>query len=465
MSTLKISAVVVCLFLASVLLNWEIGLVDAQQRAAGVAVIQGATVITGTGSPSIRNGAIVIEGGRIREVGPRNEVRVPNNAQVIDARGKWVIPGLIDAHVHFSQSGGIYTRPDVIDLRSRRPYAKEVEWIKQRLLYTFERYLASGVTGVVDVGGPNWNFDVREIASRTAKAPRVAVAGPLISTFLPPTTSTDDPDIVKPDSPTQARDMVRRQLERRPDLIKLWWIRRPGDNFDQQTEIISAAIDESKIRGVRVAVHATELETAKAAIRAGADILVHSVTDRLVDNEFINLVKNRNIIYMTTLWVEDGYRMVLSQQVALNDFEQKQGDPEVIATWSELAKIPPNEIPGGVPRIPPAPKRPVAFDNLMLLDSAGARVVGATDAGNIGTLHGPAIHREMEMMVMAGMRPMDVIISATRNAAAVMGRQAEVGTIEKSKFADLLILDADPLADIKNTRKIFKVMKAGEFFQ
>jgi len=464
MSTLKISAVVVCLIVASVLLNWEIGLVDAQQPA-GVAVIQGATVITGTGSPSIRNAAIVIEGGRIREVGPRNEVRVPNNAQVIDARGKWVIPGLIDAHVHFSQSGGIYTRPDVIDLRSRRPYAKEVEWIKQRLQYTFERYLASGVTGVVDVGGPNWNFDVREIALRTAKAPRVAVAGPLISTFLPPTTSTDDPDIVKPNSPMQARDMVRRQLERRPDLIKLWWIRRPGDNFDQQTEIMSAAIDESKSRGVRVAVHATELETAKAAIRAGADILVHSVTDRLVDNEFINLVKNRNIVYMTTLWVEDGYRMVLSQQVALNDFEQKQGDPEVIATWSELAKIPPNEIPGGVPRIPPAPKRPVAFDNLMLLDSAGARVVGATDAGNIGTLHGPAIHREMEMMVMAGMRPMDVIVSATRNAAGVMGRQAEVGTIEKSKFADLVILDGDPLADIKNTRKIYKVMKAGEFFQ
>jgi len=192
---------------------------------------------------------------------------------------------------------------------------------------------------------------------------------------------------------------------------------------------------------------------------------VHSVTDRLVDNEFINLVKNRNIVYMTTLWVEDGYRMVLSQQVALNDFEQKQGDPEVIATWSELAKIPPNEISGGVPRIPPAPKRPVAFDNLMLLDSAGARVVGATDAGNIGTLHGPAIHREMEMMVMAGMRPMDVIVSATRNAAGVMGRQAEVGTIEKSKFADLVILDGDPLADIKNTRKIYKVMKAGEFFQ
>jgi imidazolonepropionase-like amidohydrolase len=112
----------------------------------------------------------------------------------------------------------------------------------------------------------------------------------------------------------------------------------------------------------------------------------------------------------------------------------------------------------------PPPKRPIAYDNLMLLDSAGVRVVGATDAGNIGTLHGPSLHREFELMAEAGMRPMDILTSATKNAAAVMGRQAEVGTLEKGKYADLVILDGDPLADIKNTRKIFKVMKGGEFF-
>src|SRR3989441_1490187 len=351
MNTWKTSSVLFCLLLASILA------LAAQQQPNGIIVIQGATLINGTGNPAIRNSAIVIDGGRIRDIGPRNEVRVPGNAQIMDARGKWVIPGLIDAHVHFSQSGGIYTRPDIVDLRKWRSYEKEMEWIKQRLPYTFERYLVSGVTGVVDCGGPMWNFEMRDIASRTKKAPRVAVAGPLISTFLPPTTATDDPDIVKPNFPGQARDLVRRQLDRRPDLIKLWWIRRPGDNLDQQVEIMSAAIDESKSRGVRVAVHATELDTAKAALRAGADILVHSVTDRLVDNEFINLVTKRDIPYITTLGVEDGYRMVLNQQVMLTDIEQKLGDPEVIATWSELAKIPEAEIPGGVPRIPPAPKR------------------------------------------------------------------------------------------------------------
>ena len=140
-------------------------------------------------------------------------------------------------------------------------------------------------------------------------------------------------------------------------------------------------------------------------------------------------------------------------------------DPEVIATWSELAKIPRNEIPGGVPRIEPPPKRPPAYDNLMLLDSAGVRIVAGTDAGNIGTLHGPSLHRELELMAAAGLRPMDILVSATRNAAAVMSLKPENGTLERGKVADLVILDADPLVDIKNTRKIFKVMKAGEFFQ
>lgn len=456
MNTWKISAIVLCLLAAS--------LSGAQQfRPAAVIAIQGATIITGTGGPAIRNGTIVIDGTRIRDVGARNDVQVPKNAQVIDGRGKWIIPGLIDAHVHFSQSGGLYTRPDAIDLRKWRPYEKEMDWIKQRLTYTFGRYIASGITGVVDCGGPMWNFEVRDLAAKTAKAPRVAVAGPLIGTYLPPTTLASDPDIVKPDSPMQARELVRKQIPYKPDLIKLWWIRTPGDNLSRQVEIMSAAIDESKSHGIRVAVHATELETAKAALRAGADILVHSVDDELVDNQFINMLKSRDIIYMTTLWVESGYRMVFNQQVSLNDFEQKVGDPEVIATWSDLAKIPKDQIPGGIPNIPPQAKRPVAYQNLSVLAAAGVRIVGATDAGNIGTLHGPALHREFEMMADAGMRPMDIIVSATKNAAAVMGRQAEVGTLEKGKFADLVILDADPLADIKNTRTISKVMKAGDF--
>ena len=330
MSTWKISAFLIVVLAASLL----------AQQPGGIVVIQGATVITATGRPVIRNAAIVIESGKIRDIGARADVKVPSGAQMVDARNKWIIPGLIDAHVHFSQSGGLYTRPDIVDLRKWRPYEKEFEWIKARLPYTFERYIASGITSVMDCGGPMWNFEMREIASRTAKAPRVAVAGPLIGTYSPPTTDARDPDVIAAMSPDHARELVRQQLDHKPDIIKIWFIRTPNDDFQKEIEIVSAAIAEAKSHNVRVAVHATELDTAKAAVRAGADILVHSVTDRLIDTEFLDMVKSRDVIYMTTFMVEDGYRNVLGQHVMLSDIEQKLGDPEVIATWAELAKDP-----------------------------------------------------------------------------------------------------------------------------
>jgi imidazolonepropionase-like amidohydrolase len=268
MSTWKISGFLILVLTASLL----------AQRPGGIVVIQGATVITGTGRPAIRNAAVVIENGKIRDIGARADVKVPSGAQTIDGRNKWIIPGLIDAHVHFSQSGGLYTRPDIIDLRKWRSYDKELDWIKQRLPYTFERYIVSGITSVMDCGGPMWNFEMREIASRTTKAPRVAVAGPLIGTYSPPTTDSKDPDVIAATSPEQARELVRQQVDRKPDIIKIWFIVNPGDDFQKESQIVSAAIAEAKSHNLRVAVHATELETAKAAVRAGADILVHSVT-------------------------------------------------------------------------------------------------------------------------------------------------------------------------------------------
>jgi imidazolonepropionase-like amidohydrolase len=428
-----------------------------------ILVILGPTLIDGTGGATIPNAAIVIENGKIRDIGPRGKVRIPSNVRTIDAKNKWVIPGLIDAHVHFVQSGGIYTRPDVVDLRKWRSYSAELDWIHERLPVTLARYLASGITGVVDMGGPLWTFDVRNQAAKTINAPHVAVAGPLIATYVPPALQTADPAIVKADTPTEARTLVHQQLERHPDLIKIWFIHREGENLEEQKAIVRAAAEEAHANGLRVAVHATELETAKAALEAGADILAHSVSDRRVDNEFIDMVKKRDVLYETTLFVQEGYRRVLNQDVQLSDIEKRLGDPQVIATWAELPKIPAKDMPGGLTRRPQQELRPISFDNLAVLEAAGVRIVGATDAGNIGTLHGPALHREFELMAAAGIRPAEIIVSATKNAAAVMGRGKELGTLEKGKLADLLILDDDPQIDIRNARKISRVMKAGEF--
>src|SRR5947207_15076461 len=147
--------------------------------------IAGATIVhpeRDGGEALAGDSTIVVTGNQIAAVGPARTIAVPAGATIIDARGKWVVPGLIDGHVHFFQSGNLYTRPDAADFNAWMAYAKEVERNKARLPATFKVWHASGVTTVVDVGGPFWNFDVRDSAARTIAAPRVAVAGPLIST-------------------------------------------------------------------------------------------------------------------------------------------------------------------------------------------------------------------------------------------------------------------------------------------
>lgn len=434
--------------------------ISAIPQTSPLIIIDHPTIIDGNGGPPLANGAIVIQGERIQQIGPRGTIKPGPGTTVIDASGKFVIPGLIDAHVHFDQSGDVFTRPDAVDLRAVRSYADELDWTKKRLPVTLMRYLASGVTSVVDMGGPLWTYEVRDLASKTVNAPRVAVAGPLIATAGDSAFSETDPALFVALTPEAARDLVRRNAERRPDLTKILFIRGKGD-IDKQFEVVKAAAEESHARGIRVAIHATELDTAKMALRAGADILVHSIEDRRVDREFLDLAKSRNVLYITALIVTEGYDEVFGQAVKLTDIEEALGDPEVIATWSQLAKTPASQIPGGVPPPILRDSQQTQFTNLQLLESTGIRVAAGSDAGNIGTLHGPAIHRELELMLSAGMRPANILVAATKNAAAVMGREADLGTLQKGKYADLVILNADPVRDIRNTRKIFKVIRNG----
>ncbi len=422
--------------------------------------VTGGTLIDGTGSGPVPGSVVVIAGGRILAAGPRATVEVPSNATVLDARGKWVIPGLIDAHVHYSQSGGLYTRPDVIDLREMVSYEREMDGIRSRLLGTFRRYLCSGVTATVDVGGPFWNFEVRDVASRTALAPRIAVAGPLVSTYEPHILPPDDPDVILAENPEAARELVRRQLSERPDLVKVWFVLGPGTVLGELVPTVEAAITESHAGRVRAAVHAMELETAKEAVRAGADILVHGVSDQPVDEEFMQMVRDRGVIYTTTLGVFEGYAKVLSQQVTMTDADRTCGDPAVIGTWDDLAEMgyPPGYFAGESQSLR------IATENLKRMQDVGVIIAAGTDAGNIGTLHGPAVHREFELMAAAGLTPMEILVAATSKAARVFHGDPEMGTIAPGKLADLVILDADPLADIRNARRINTVIKAGRVF-
>ncbi|HAF03641.1 MAG TPA: amidohydrolase, partial [Spartobacteria bacterium] len=418
-------------------------------RAEKISFVDG-TLINPATSQVLENSVVVVDGDRVAAVGTRKEMAVPTGSKWIDCKGKFILPGYIDTHVHFFQSGGLFTRPDGVDLTKIRPYAEEVALIKKNLPDTFARYLRCGITSVVDVGGPFWNFEVRKIANATAKAPRVAVAGPLISSVSRPQLDLGDPPIVKIDNPEQAREFVRKLAEQKPDLVKIWYIVNDEHPVDSFRPIVRATIEESHARKIRVAVHATELETARAAVEEGADVLVHSVIDKEVDAAFVKLLQDRHTILCPTLVVFERYGRTFANKLNLTPEEKAWGNPEVIATL-DVTKIPQDQLPE---RIKTALANPdvaldrikktydVALKNLKTLEDAGVTIAAGTDAGNIGTIHGPALFREFQLMKEAGLTPMQILQCATTNAAKLFGGEIgrHIGKIDKNNFADLVIL-------------------------
>lgn len=388
--------------------------------------------------------------------------------KTIDCTGKFVIPGLIDGHIHFFQSAGLYTRPDGLDLRHIRSYEDEVGQIKDNLREVFKRYLACGVTGVIDNGGPMWNAEVKRQAEEAGDvAPHVAWAGPLVSTVSREKLDIGDPPIIKADNEEHARLLVRNCVDANPDFVKFWFIYQP-ERFDVDSAIMQAGIEEAKRLEKRVMVHATELETAKRAVKYGANILVHSVFDSDIDQEFISMVLDKEVVYIPTIMVRKGYQQVFRTRLEVSEFEERWGDPAAFSSFRDLMLLEEEQVPEDYRDFRRQWQGPLedleefARPNLRRLYRAGATIVTGTDAGNIGTLHGPSLHYEMEVMVKAGMKPEDVLLSTTKHAANLL--QANAGEIKPGKLADLVILDADPLEQITATRQIHRVIRAGNLY-
>ena len=433
-------------------------------------ILNGTAIDPGTGK-IMPNAAITIEGDHITAV-KENSTDIPKKGDVvIDARGKFILPGYIDTHVHFFQSGDLFTRPDAVDLTSVRPYKDEVAMIKRNLPDTFARYLRSGITSVLDIGGPLWNFEMRKIANSTAKAPRVAAAGPLISSVSRPQLDLGDPPIVKIDTPEQGVQMVQKLAPQKPDYIKIWYIVNAENPVEKFRPVVHAVIAEAHRLKLRVAVHATELEAARASVEEGADLLVHSVTDKPVDDAFVKLLKEKGTILTPTLVVFERYGRTFANKLELTPEEKAWGNPEVIASL-DVTKLPADKVPDRIKTAMANPQQvldriqqtyDVALKNLKTLQDAGITIATGTDAGNIGTIHGPAIFREFQLMKQAGLTPMQILQCTTANAARTFGGEigVKIGSLKPGNFADLVILKSNPLDDIKNASDIDSVMKNG----
>lgn len=402
--------------------------------AAQTTALVGARIIDGRGGV-IEKGTIVIRDGKIVAVGPASAITAPPGAEQIDVANQTIMPGLVNAHGHLTAAVGMrndpkgYTRDNLV-----------------RQLNTYAQY---GVTTVFSLGDDQEAaFELRdEQAAGTVHGARLFVGGPVIGG------ATAD----------AARTATDKVAAMKPDLLKIRIDDNLGSSKKMPAEAWRATIARAGELKLPIAVHIFYLADAKAALMAGADIVAHSVRDVPVDAEFVRELKARNACYTPTLmrevstfvygstppWAHDPFFLKGAGAGAADELSDPSRQAAVQSSNAYKQGL---RYKDGLA---------VATRNLKTLVDAGARVAMGTDSGPAGRWQGFFEHLELEMMVEAGMTPMQVIVSATGAAADCHGKTGQFGSIQPGASADLLVLGANPLDDIRNTRQIRGVWIAG----
>jgi imidazolonepropionase-like amidohydrolase len=405
--------------------------------------IRGVTLIDGTGRPSIANATVVIEGNRIKDAGA--QAQIPSGARVIDGSGKYLIPGLIDAHVHLrggNSTGG----------RGAAGVTPEQERDGVRALHS---YLYAGVTTIFDAGNrPDFIMTLRDKErSGTIVSPRIFATG---GTVASPNGHGGPYNV---EAWPADRKLLDEHLATKPDLAKIGqdehgWGTRPMIN-QLPDDLLEKIIRYYHAHGVRVIIHVSNEHNALEAIYAGADTLAHPIIQAPMSEPYVKMMTVKHVPTVSTLTIGDNYSRLaehpeyLDQPLYRDTFElaerQKLKTEESARQkenrWAWWMKV----------------MTPVAQENMKRLNDVGKDIVAAgTDQSS-----GPALHRELELLVGSGISPSDTIVIATRNAARALGKLDDLGTIETGKLADVVLLKADPTKDINNAKLVDTVIKDG----
>jgi imidazolonepropionase-like amidohydrolase len=452
----------------------------APAASASVTVYEGARLITGDGSPAIENSAFVVDNNRFTAVGQKGQIQVPEGARHVDLTGKTVIPGIVDAHGHLgfvdmvtgSMSKANFTRENYID--------------------HLERYAYHGVAATISTGTDMGELGYQLREERIPNAARILTVGKGLAW---PGSGPFDPsrnDVPYPvTTPEEARAAVRDLAPHKPDFVKIWVDDRNGTQKKITPEIYQAAADEAKKLGLRSIGHVFDLDDAKGMIKAGVEGFLHSIRDADVDDEFIQLAKEHNIwltpnlggINRTSLMRESGtpewfddplVKETISPillKVRMETYENRRlgrgqgGRAGAGAGRGAGGGGGRGAGRGGAARGgAPAGGGAAAFDlpNTRKLHAAGVRLVlGSDTAGDANRWIGMMTLVELENMVAGGFTPAEVIVASTRDSAAVL-RLDDMGMVANGKSADFVVLDANPLDDIRNVRRISSVYLRGK---
>ncbi len=424
MYSLNNAAVFSSLFLALILLSCTPGNRE-------LTIYTNATIWSGTGEELIHNSALVVRNGTVEDIIRLDERDLPRGGEIVDLDGRFIIPGLINAHGHVGVADGLDTSAG----------AESTENVIRQL----KLYANYGITTVVSLGDePIHAFLVRDnVDSAQEGMARLYAAG----------------NVLNPDSVGDVQTEVSRLMENEPDWAKIRVDDGLGTREKMSPEIYSAIIEASHEYGVPLAAHIVDLEDAKGVVRNHGDLIAHSVRDQPVDDELIRLMIENNVCITPTLTRELSVFVYRDRPDFFDDpFFLQHADPQVL---EELLTPEVQSFFTGRSADFFRDALPLATENMMALHNAGVRIALGTDSGPPARFQGYFEHLEMEMMQEAGMSPAEILTSATRYAAECMKIDERLGTLEPGKWADFVVLDDNPIGDIRNLRSIHTVYVGG----